>query len=113
MALVEHLENSIWTLELEHALEVFSLSTYLNWLDYDFEYHNDDGFSRRIFPKEFLHYLKSQVSKPSTQTKLQLQLLILNRESLTFITTTCWVTRSILTPSLPSTIPQLERNSAS
>jgi hypothetical protein len=37
MDLVEHLENSIWTIELEHALEVFSLSTYLNWFDYDYK----------------------------------------------------------------------------
>jgi hypothetical protein len=54
MDLVEHLENSIWTAELEHALEVFSLSTYLNWFDYDFKedvehLHWYDDFPEKIF----------------------------------------------------------------
>jgi len=89
MKLVEHLERSIWTFELEHALEMFSLSTYLNWFDYNYP-----GFEcwYARFPEEFLHYLECQVSKPCSQTVFQLQLLILTREHLTFITTICCVT---------------------
>jgi hypothetical protein len=90
--LIEHLEASIWTFELEHALEVFSLSTYLNWFDYDFKEDVDHFHWYGHFPVEFLHYLECQVSKPCSQTIVELQLLILIRENLTFITTICYVT---------------------
>jgi len=115
--LVYHLEHSIWTSELEHAIEAFSLSAYLNWLDYNFKpesIHDTMIVWYKLynaFPEEFLHYLESQVSNPHSQSKFELQLLILIRENLTFITTICCVTWSTLT--LPSRIPQLERNSAS
>jgi len=112
MDLVKHLEHSIWTIELEHALEVFSLSNYLNWFDYEFEDLKNYWLSVRIdFPEKFLHYLEHKVSEPCSQTEFQLQLLILDRENLTFITTICCVIWITLT--LPSTISQLGRNSAS
>jgi len=114
MNLVYHLEHSIWTSELEHAIEAFSLSAYLNWLDYTFK--QESIYRTKLvwynaFPEEFLHYLECQVSNPYSQSKFELQLPIFIRENLTFITTICCVTWSILT--LPSRIPQLERNSAS
>jgi hypothetical protein len=112
MDLVQHLEHSIWTFELECALGVFSISTYLNWFDYDFKPTSSDIKKPWFdFPEKFLHYLKCKVSSPCSQTKFQLQLLILIRENLTFITAIYCVTWSILT--LPLKIPQLERNSAS
>jgi hypothetical protein len=117
MDLIHHLKHSIWTLELQQALEAFSLSSYLNWFDCDFKTRDDfelgldRDFSYDNFPEEFLHYLEYKVSEPCGQTKFQLQLLILNRENLTFITTICCVTWSMLI--LPSTISQLERNSGS
>jgi len=70
--LVRHLEHSIWTHELEHALEVFSLSTYLNWFDYSFK--EDDQhyyFWYTDFPEKFLRYLGHKVSNPGSQTKFQ------------------------------------------
>jgi len=75
--LVDLLENSIWTSELEHALEVFSLSTYLNWLDYNlkanFKANGIQGVEDRWndhLPEKFLHYLAClKVSKPCIQTK--------------------------------------------
>jgi hypothetical protein len=113
MELLHHLEQSIWTFELEHALEVFSLSTYLNCVDYrdpskaelDHLFHYDN------FTETFLRYLEHKVSKSCSQTKFQLQLLILIRENLNFISTIYCVTWNMLT--LPSIIPQLERNSGS
>jgi hypothetical protein len=86
------LEHSIWTLELEHALEAFSLSTYLNWIDYDFTGENKEDFWYAHFPEKFLHFLERKVSIPCRQTKFQFHLLILVRENLTFITTICCVT---------------------
>jgi len=112
MHLVEHLEHSIWTIELKHALEVFSLSNYLNWFDYEFN-DLDKGWLlyQTDFPEKFLRYLEHKVSEPCSQTEFQLKLPILDRENLTFITTICCVIWSILT--LPSKISQLGRNSAS
>jgi len=114
MNLVYHLERSIWTSELEHAIEAFSLPAYLNWLDYNFKQesiYDTVNVWYNAFPEEFLHHLECKVSNPYSQSKFELQLLILIRENLTFITTICCVTWSTLT--LPSRIPQLERNSAS
>ena len=56
--LVSHLKKSPWTIELEHALERFSIRTYLDWLD-QYYYYNDYQF-----PEEFLNYLKDKVSNP-------------------------------------------------
>jgi hypothetical protein len=59
--LVSHLTQSLWTLELEHALERFSIRTYLDWLDQqiltDVEPIMDDEF-----PEGFLNYLQGKVS---------------------------------------------------
>ena len=111
--LIHHLEQSTWNFELEHALEVFSLPTYLNRLDYRDPSNDelDHLFCYDNFPETFLRFLEYKVSKPCSQTKFQLQLLILIRENLTFISTIYCATWTMLT--LPSTIPQLERNSAS
>jgi len=111
--LIYHLEQSIWSSELEHALEVFSLSTYLDRLDYrdPFKDELQHLFCYDNFPEKFLQYLECKVSEPYSQTKFQLQLLILIRENPTFISAIYCVTWSMLT--LPSIIPQLERNSAS
>ena len=84
MDLLHHLENSIWTLGLEHTLETFSLSTYLNWFDYDWnpDYH---GRWYDNLPESFLYYLVCKVSEHCIQTKFQLQLLILIRENLNLV----------------------------
>jgi hypothetical protein len=73
--LVYHLEHSIWTFELERAIEVFSLSAYLNWFDYDFKTEDVDDFAKlwyNDFPEKFLCYLESKVSNPYSKTKFQL-----------------------------------------
>jgi len=111
--LVSHLKHSSWTLELEQALERFSLSTYLNWFDHDFI--EDEGDNDIVwysdFPEEFLNYLEGKVSIPCSQIQCQLQLLMLIREILTFIITIPHVMWNML--CLPSTIPPAERNSGS
>ena len=56
MDLVSQLKKSPWKIELEHALERFSIRSYLDWLDQD--YYPDDF----MFPEEFLNYLKDEVS---------------------------------------------------
>ena len=56
--LVSQLKRSPWTIELEHALERFSIRTYLDWFDQDF-YCGDYKF-----PEKFLNYLKDKVSNP-------------------------------------------------
>ena len=73
VGLVRYLEHSIWTIELEHDLEAFSLSTYLNWFDYDFKADVESHFWYENFPERFLHYLECKVSNnPCSQTKFQL-----------------------------------------
>ena len=63
MDLISHLEHSSWTLELEHALERFPLSTYLDRLDHN--YINDqESFLDGEFPEKFLNYLDGKVSNP-------------------------------------------------
>jgi len=111
MDLVHHLEHSSWTLELEHALEVFSLPTYLNWLDYKFKPDDEHEPCYNHSPWKFLHHLEQRVSNTYSHTKFRLQLLILIRENWTFITTIPCVIWSNLT--LPSAIPRLQRNGAS
>jgi len=70
MDLAEHLEHSSWTLQLEHALELFSLSNYLNWLDYEFKDVENDWLPYRTdFPEKFLHYFEHKVSEPCSQTE--------------------------------------------
>ena len=61
MNLVSHLKKSLWTIELEHALERFSIRTYLDWFD---QHHLIDGVMDPEFPERFLNYLKDKVSNP-------------------------------------------------
>ena len=95
--LVRHLERSVWTSELEHDLEVFSISTYLNWIDHHYTGEDKNDFWYTDFPDKFLHYLEHKVSNPCSQTKFEFQFLILIRENITFITIICCVTWSMLT----------------
>jgi len=99
----------LWTPELECALERFSISKYLDCCD---DCDEDERVwvwaPSLIFTDVFLNYLEQRVSNP---IKYQLQLLILIRENLTFITTIPSVIWNM--PHLPSTIPPVERNSPS
>ena len=61
MDLVSHLTQSLWTIELEHALERFSIRSYLDWFD---QHHLIDGEMDSEFPERFLNYLKDKVSNP-------------------------------------------------
>ena len=60
MDLVEHLTKSLWNPELEHALERFSIRTYLDWSDQ----HHIVFFMDDEFPERFLNYLDGKVSNP-------------------------------------------------
>ena len=94
--LVQHLEHTIWTFELEHDLSAFSIAAYLNWFDFIFE--ADSGGSGvdpyTNFPDRFLHYLEQKVSNPCSQLSNQVSVPVSHfiRENLTFITTICCVT---------------------
>ena len=55
---VSHLKKSQWNIELEHALEMFSIRSYLDWVDQDCHWGDF------TFPEEFLNYLKDKVSNP-------------------------------------------------
>ena len=65
MDLVFHLKQSSWIMELEYALERFSIRTYLDWFD---KHHPIDEIKGRDyeFPEGFLNYLKDKVSNPCT-----------------------------------------------
>ena len=58
---VSHLTKSLWNIELEHALERFSIRTYLDWYD---QHHIIDWEMDDEFPERFLNYLKDKVSNP-------------------------------------------------
>ena len=60
MDLVEHLTKSLWNPELEHALERFSIRSYLDWCDQ----HHIEFFMDNRFPEQFLNYLEGKVSNP-------------------------------------------------
>ena len=60
MDLVSYLTQSSWVIELEHALERFSIRTYLDWFD---QHHPIDAIGDE-FPERFLTYLKDKVSNP-------------------------------------------------
>ena len=60
MDLVEHLTKLLWNPELEHALEKFSIRTYLDWSDQ----HPNDFLMDDEFPERFLNYLEGKVSNP-------------------------------------------------
>ena len=57
--LLLHLTKSLWNIELEHALERFSIRAYLDWFD---EHHFIDWDMDDEFPERFLNYLKDKVS---------------------------------------------------
>ena len=59
MNLAFHLEQSLWIIELEYALERFSIRTYLDWFD---QHHLIDDLMDDEFPGEFLNFLKDKVS---------------------------------------------------
>ena len=65
MDLVYHLRQSSWIIELEYALERFSIRTYLDWFD---RHHlfDDEFVMDEKFPENFLNYLKDndKVSNP-------------------------------------------------
>ena len=52
MDLVFHLKQSSWIMELEYALERFSIRTYLDWFD---QHHIIDGVLMDEFPERFLN----------------------------------------------------------
>ena len=109
MDLVSHLRKSLWIPELEHSLERFSNRTYLDWFDQHFD---EEEMMDVEFPERFLNYLKGKVSNPYCLTKYPLEQLSFSfRENLAFITTIACVTWNML--CLPSTVPPLERKSAS
>ena len=62
MDLVEHLQKSLWNPDLEHALERFSIRTYLDWFDQHFNLKK--WFMDDEFPERFLNYLEGKVSNP-------------------------------------------------
>ena len=100
-----HLRESLWTLELEHALEKFSIRTYLNWIDQRYSM-DDDIFSVVFFPEMFLNYLKDKVSNPAF--KLGVRFSFSSRENLAFMTSIACATWNIL--RLPSTVPPSDGN---
>ena len=62
MDLESYLEQSSWIVELEYALERFSIRTYLDWFD---QHHlMDELIMDAEFPEFFLYYLKDKVSNP-------------------------------------------------
>jgi hypothetical protein len=63
MDLVSHLRESLWVPELEHALERFSIRTYLDWFDQHYAKAKDEIMDEE-FPERFLNYLKDEVSNP-------------------------------------------------
>jgi hypothetical protein len=77
------LEHSLWTPELEHTLENFSLGAFL-----DHVVSNDHsgvvGY-RDTIALGFFNYLEANVSPPKSRHECQLQLIILIRTNLTSI----------------------------
>jgi hypothetical protein len=100
---VSHLRGSSWTLELEHALKLFSLGTVLDKLT------QQVGWSHRDCAEEFFDCLEANVRIPSSQINCQLQLIILTRKKLNFITIMPAYTWSML--CLPSIVTQVQRSS--
>jgi len=102
------LNASEWTLELRHGLERFSLEAYL------------DTYLRECDAIRTLHgyvgglfdYLETKVSLPSClQGVSQLQLIVLIREYVNFMTTMLRSTWNML--CLSSTVTLVQRNSTS
>ena len=81
-----YLEQSSWIIELEHALERFSIRTYLDWLDQHYLIYDSEVMDG-VFPERFLNYLKDKVSNPCSKIKCVLQVLIQGKLDLR----TCYV----------------------
>ena len=63
MDLALHLTKSLWIPELEHALERFSIRTYLDWFDQHYAKEGSELMDEE-FPVGFLNYLEGKVSNP-------------------------------------------------
>ena len=89
-----YIKKSSWTFEFECAIERFSLTDYLGWLDSctsDLKTH-DVGSE---FPEELLNYLKNKVSNPCTLKPIRVFMFsfsLLIRENLTFMNSILGVT---------------------
>jgi len=69
--LASHLKDSLWTLELECALEGFSLSAYVNWIDHhQIQFRPFTMDLHSLLPEDFLNYLKGNVSNPAVKSNL-------------------------------------------
>jgi hypothetical protein len=99
-------EDLTWNPELKCALEKFSISKFLDHCDEwekEWLWQPDNSFEDK-----FLNYLEGIVSNPWRKIEYKVQLLILIRDNLTFITIIPCVIWN--TPHLPSAIPPVERN---
>ena len=55
--------QSSWIIELQYALEMFSIQTYLDWIDQHYLIiSHEEGIIVDGFPEMFLNYLKDKVS---------------------------------------------------
>jgi hypothetical protein len=71
------LRHSLWTPELERALENFSLGAFLDYVKRSQPFAGNVGYRDKIAP-EFFNHLEANVSLPTgSQRKCQLQLIIL------------------------------------
>jgi hypothetical protein len=73
--LQSRLSETPWTLELEHALEKFSLPTYVDWIDqhhdYIYDYYDFKALQTRLqWAETFLIYLKDKVSNFCSQNQV-------------------------------------------
>lgn len=109
-SLVNFLKHSLWTPELEHALEKFSFGAFLDRAIVDGSI-GDGHLWRGSQAKKFFDYLGAHVSLPSRQSKYQLQLITSVRKKLNFITIMPPSTWNML--CLPSTATPVQRNSTS
>ena len=95
--LVFHLERSSWIIELEYALERFSIRTYLDWFD-QLRLIDEKYLFRGLMENEsterFLNYLKDKVGNPAVKPSVCFSFSF--RENLTFIATIACVTSNML-----------------
>jgi hypothetical protein len=94
--LLYYIKKSSWTFELERAIESFSLTDYLGWLDSSSCARFDDDNVQvwyAEFPEKLLNYLKGKVSNPCTlKPILMFSFSFLTRENLTFMNSILGVT---------------------
>ena len=95
------LTGSSWIIDLEEALERFSIRTYLDWFD---QHHLIDQTMMGInSPERFLNYLKDKVSNLCSYTKLQLQLLAQGKSVLYHHHCLCYLEHVMSTINHPPT----------